>query len=167
MDLNLPDTDGVELLRLLVTRDCKAHILLLCGVERASANDGLRGRHEPRPFDVRDADEAVLPADLQTKLASVLKQDRAIDAAELDRGIAAGEIVPYYQPKASLKEQRGWLIEGVEALVRWQHPRIGLVMPDEFMPLAERSGVIGELTGACSRSRAAASARSGMTRVCG
>ena len=89
----------------------------------------------------------VMPADLQTKLASVLKQDRAIDAAELARGIAAGELVPYYQPKASLKEKRGWVIDGVEALVRWQHPKLGLVMPDEFMPLAERTGVISDLTG--------------------
>ena len=53
--------------------------------------------------------------------------------------------MPYYQPKASLTD-RGWVIDGVEALARWQHPRLGIVMPDEFVPLAERTGVIGDLT---------------------
>ena len=58
MDLHLPDTDGVELLRSLVARDCKAHILLLSGVDERVLTDGLRGRREPRPFDVRQAYEA-------------------------------------------------------------------------------------------------------------
>jgi EAL domain-containing protein (putative c-di-GMP-specific phosphodiesterase class I) len=88
----------------------------------------------------------VLLADLQMKLAAAqTTQNRALDADDLRRGIAAGEIVPYYQPKASLTE-RGWVIDGVEALARWQHPRLGVVMPDEFVPLAERVGAIGDLT---------------------
>jgi len=87
----------------------------------------------------------VLATDLQTKLAAVLNQDRELSAADLRRGIAAGEIIPYYQPKATHTD-RGWVIDGVEALARWQHPRLGVVMPDEFVPLAERSGSIADLT---------------------
>src|SRR4029077_11012417 len=86
-----------------------------------------------------------VPADLQSKLAAVRHQDPEVDAADLRRGIAAKEFVPYYQPKATLV-QNGWVIGGVEALARWQHPRLGLVMPDEFIPLAERTGLIAELT---------------------
>ena len=89
----------------------------------------------------------VMLADLHTKLAAVQKQDRVIDRDELKRGLDAGEIVPYYQPKASLTD-RGWVIDGVEALARWQHPRLGIVMPDEFVSLAERTGLIGDLTNA-------------------
>jgi EAL domain-containing protein (putative c-di-GMP-specific phosphodiesterase class I)/CheY-like chemotaxis protein len=148
MDLNLPDTDGVELIRLLVTRDCEAHILLLSGVDERVLTTAYEVAASRGLSMCGMLTKPVMPADLQTKLASMLKQDRAIHAAELNRGIAAGEIVPYYQPKASLTEQRGWVIEGVEALVRWQHPKRGLVMPDEFIPLAERTGVISELTGA-------------------
>jgi diguanylate cyclase (GGDEF)-like protein len=54
-----------------------------------------------------------------------------------------GEIVLYYQPQADLATGR---ISGVEALVRWQHPKRGLVPPDEFIPLAEHTGIIRPLT---------------------
>jgi EAL domain-containing protein (putative c-di-GMP-specific phosphodiesterase class I)/CheY-like chemotaxis protein len=145
LDLHLPDTDGVELLRMLVARDCKAHILLMSGVDErvlSMAND-LGVSHGLSMCGTLAKPIAV--EDLQTKLAAVLIQDRELDAADLRRGIAANEIVPYFQPKASLREQ-GWFLDGVEALARWQHPRLGVVMPDEFVPLAERSGLIADLT---------------------
>lgn len=55
-------------------------------------------------------------------------------AAELQRAIAQGELVLYYQPQVPLRDG-GPL--GVEALVRWQHPRFGLLQPSDFVPLAE------------------------------
>jgi diguanylate cyclase (GGDEF)-like protein len=63
--------------------------------------------------------------------------------AELRRAIAAGEIVCYYQPQASFA---GGELRGVEALVRWPHPVRGLLGPDAFIPLAERTGLIRALT---------------------
>ncbi len=62
---------------------------------------------------------------------------------ELRRGIDCGELVVHYQPKARLGT--GELI-GVEALVRWDHPDRGRIMPDEFIPVAEQTGLIGALT---------------------
>ena len=53
------------------------------------------------------------------------------------------QIVVYYQPKASLPSGR---VTGVEALVRWQHPEHGLLQPNDFIPLAERTGIIRPLT---------------------
>jgi EAL domain-containing protein (putative c-di-GMP-specific phosphodiesterase class I)/CheY-like chemotaxis protein len=145
MDLHLPDSDGVELLRMLVARGFKGPILLMSGVDERvlTAAYELGMNHGLSMYGMLS--KPVSLADLQTKLAAAQKQDRALDVHELKRGLAAGEIVPYYQPKASLVE-RGWVIDGVEALARWQHPRLGIVMPDEFVPLAERTGVIGDLT---------------------
>lgn len=63
---------------------------------------------------------------------------------ELRVGIPRGELVLHYQPKIDLKAGRR--TTGVEALVRWQHPTQGLLMPAQFMPEAERSELIDPLT---------------------
>jgi diguanylate cyclase len=62
---------------------------------------------------------------------------------DLRRAIQARELVVYYQPKASLTTGE---ITGVEALVRWQHPERGLLPPAEFIPAAEQTGVMRDLT---------------------
>jgi sensor c-di-GMP phosphodiesterase-like protein len=64
-------------------------------------------------------------------------------AQDLQEGIAAGEITVAYQPIVDARSRR---IIGAEALARWQHPRRGLVMPDEFVPLAESHGLISSLS---------------------
>ena len=62
---------------------------------------------------------------------------------ELRRGIDDGHLVLHYQPKADM---RTGAIRGVEALVRWEHAEHGLIPPDEFIPLAEHTGLIRTLT---------------------
>ena len=63
--------------------------------------------------------------------------------SELRAGIPRGELVLHYQPKIDLATRR---TTGVEALVRWQHPTAGLLMPADFMPEAARSELIEPLT---------------------
>ena len=60
-------------------------------------------------------------------------------AARLRRAVERDELVLHYQPIFRLADRR---VMGVEALVRWQDPERGLVPPDEFIPMAERTGVI-------------------------
>ncbi|MBI5105804.1 MAG: EAL domain-containing protein [Solirubrobacterales bacterium] len=64
-------------------------------------------------------------------------------AGELRRALDGGELVVHFQPEAELATGR---VVAAEALVRWAHPRRGLVAPGEFVPLAENTGLIGPLT---------------------
>lgn len=62
---------------------------------------------------------------------------------ELPGAITRGELTVHYQPKLHLESGK---VTGVEALVRWEHPRRGLIQPAEFIPAAERSGIVTMLT---------------------
>ncbi len=62
---------------------------------------------------------------------------------ELRRALEHRELVLHYQPKAFLAEGE---VRSVEALLRWQHPERGLVAPDQFIPLAQQTGLIKPLT---------------------
>ncbi|MFN2488815.1 MAG: putative bifunctional diguanylate cyclase/phosphodiesterase [Actinomycetota bacterium] len=63
--------------------------------------------------------------------------------SELRNAIEQKELSVFYQPKAELGSGR---IIGAEALVRWEHPRDGLISPDKFIPIAENTGLIKPLT---------------------
>jgi diguanylate cyclase (GGDEF)-like protein len=64
-------------------------------------------------------------------------------AAELPAAIEEGQLEVHFQPKADSVSRS---IVGVEALVRWRHPRLGLLAPATFLPLAEQAGVVREIT---------------------
>ena len=69
--------------------------------------------------------------------------DRQTLQGELRHALSHHELVLYFQPQIDFKSNR---INGVEALVRWQHPKHGLLAPDKFIPLAEETGMIKPLT---------------------
>ncbi|WP_407522242.1 PAS domain-containing protein [Methylobacterium oryzisoli] len=74
---------------------------------------------------------------------------------DMRRGLAAGEFFLEYQPRFDTRRQT---IRSVEALVRWSHPERGRIGPAEFIPLAERSGLIVALGGWVMRTACAAAA---------
>ncbi|HEY4140429.1 MAG TPA: EAL domain-containing protein [Pseudolabrys sp.] len=84
--------------------------------------------------------------------------------AELQRALKAGELVPYYQPVVDIRSGQ---LRGAEVLVRWRKPDGTLVMPGSFIPLAESSGLILEMTRdlmrrACAEAGPALGLRPGM-----
>lgn len=96
---------------------------------------------------VREADTALYAAKEAGKGRAVIFQPqmkaqvvrRLSLESDLRRAIDHGELVLYYQPEVELLTGQ---IVGMEALVRWQHPQLGLILPEDFIPLAEESGMI-------------------------
>ncbi|WP_288441216.1 phosphodiesterase DibA [uncultured Pseudomonas sp.] len=99
---------------------------------------------------LRNADSALFKAKssgracyaLYTEELTAHAQHRVETASELRRALAKDELRVFFQPVHDLFTAR---MVGVEALVRWQHPQRGLVPPGEFIPIAERTGLIAEI----------------------
>ena len=70
-------------------------------------------------------------------------RERLTRLTDLRRAITDGSLAVWVQPKVSLHDGR---VTGVEALVRWKHPEHGMILPDDFIPIAEHSGLITPLT---------------------
>lgn len=99
---------------------------------------------------LRNADSALFKAKstgregyaLYTEELTAHAQNRIEIGNELRRALDQQELRVYYQPVHDLQTSK---MMGVEALVRWQHPQRGLVPPAEFIPIAERTGLIAEI----------------------
>jgi len=101
---------------------------------------------------LRDADAAMYRAKAagRDRVEAFTDETRAASVAalqtsgELRRGLERGEVVPYFQPIVDLE---GGQVLGFEVLARWLHPERGLLVPAQFLPIAEESGLIVELGG--------------------
>ena len=104
-------------------------------------------RYESPEECLRDADTAMYRAKSTGRGGHAIfdrqMHQRAVEQLQLEndlrRAVAGREFRVHYQPIVSL--DNGW-VEGFEALVRWEHPERGLLMPDAFIPMAEESGLI-------------------------
>ncbi|WP_077046524.1 phosphodiesterase DibA [Pseudomonas sp. KK4] len=99
---------------------------------------------------LRNADSALFKAKsvgrngyaFYTEELTAHAQQRVETAFQLRHALARQQLRVYYQPVHELKTSR---LIGVEALVRWEHPQRGLVSPAEFIPIAERTGLIADI----------------------
>ncbi len=153
VDLNMPDMDGIELVRHLANSDSQTAIVLtsalgsalLFSVETMSKAYGV---HLLGTFE-----KPATPEVLQNLIAQYqppqARQDRVKKALpvftlqEIRDGIRAGQFEPFFQPKVELATGK---VKAVEAFVRWHHPQYGLVTPPAFIPILEASGHMEDLT---------------------
>ena len=101
---------------------------------------------------LRDADAAMYRAKAggRDRVEAFTEETRRASMAvlqtstELRRGLERGEVVPYFQPIVDLD---GGQVVGFEVLARWRHPDRGLLMPSQFLPMAEEAGLMVDLGG--------------------
>lgn len=145
LDLQMPGGDGVELIRALARQNSKANVVLASGMDQRVLNaaEQLGKSHGLAMAGVMQ--KPIMLGDLECLLGRYFESRREVTVEQLRRAVDRAELRVHYQPKAKLIEGQ-WKIDSAEALVRWEHPDYGLIYPDEFIPLAESSGLIAALT---------------------
>jgi len=133
-----------EIVKPMILNGSELHItasigITLNGVEGTETGDLLR-----------DADAAMYRAKSRGRdCVEVFSHDSLVaniltlrTTNELRKGLDRGEIIPYYQPIVELSSGR---LAGFEVLARWRHPERGLLGPEQFLPMAEEMGLIGDI----------------------
>jgi EAL domain-containing protein (putative c-di-GMP-specific phosphodiesterase class I)/CheY-like chemotaxis protein len=160
-DLNMPEMDGMEFLRHLGEQHRGIAVILVSALDAKVLSSVGRMTEMYGIQLLGIIEKPVLPASLKTHLQKLKTpadpmQQPSASAFSLDeilQGIRADQFVPYFQPKVDMKTGR---IVGAEALARWQHPTQGIIVPNAFIPLLEKTANIDNLTYCILRKSAAA-----------
>jgi len=157
IDLVMPELDGVEVMRLLAERNCGARIVISSGVgtrvleaaRRSASEHGLSiAGVVSKPISI-DALQVLIGDGIESRKPrsksnqSVVRREFGFAKSDLLQALDHHEFAMVYQPKIDCMTGTA---AGFEALVRWNHPENGMILPDNFIPLAEESGLIDALT---------------------
>lgn len=161
LNIDMPGMDGLEFLRHLSHREIYPAIILIGGAANGGADKAvLFGAREVALAHgmrvIGEISKPIDPAALKPLLVNIFavytpRGERRsagrgqLAEADLRAGLVAGAIQAFYQPQIKLADGA---VRGVEALARWQQEGGGLVYPDQFIALAEQTGLINPLTDA-------------------
>ena len=154
LDLHMPEMDGIEVMRRLATMDNTPRLILMSGHDEGVLHSAEKlGRAHnlkiitslKKPIVLREFQQLLVSQkNITERVASTsTPKKNEVTAAELKKAIEQNELVLHYQPQIIIATGE---LSGVEALVRWNHPERGLVFPDEFISLAEKEGLMKDLT---------------------
>jgi len=143
LDLEMPGADGVEVLRDLAGTNVKAKIFIASGADERVLNTVFQLGRERGLDMVGTVRKPIRAADFRKLLDPFKPMAARVTSSALEQAIADNGLILHYQPRLDLKTRK---IVGAEALIRWNHPDMGMLMPNTFIPLAEESGAIGPLT---------------------
>lgn len=155
LDLQMPGRDGIEVLRTLAATDCDAAIIIISGLGGRILNSAARVAREgglnllgtlEKPFSRAQLRQLLLCGvsdDARSNSRSSSNTDLDVTRTMLEDALDRRAFVVHYQPKVSCKSGH---LTGFECLARWPRGDNDFVPPDTFIPLAEQTGLIHELT---------------------
>lgn len=143
IDLQMPQKDGIELLRGMAEKRCAAKIIVCSGIDARTLDTAKRLGTELGLSMAGILSKPVRLAELNETLAGLSVAEFEADTTSLRQAILNDDLYLLYQPKVALTTGK---VVGLEALVRWKTPYGEVVPPDVFIPMAEEQGVIDEVT---------------------
>jgi len=162
LDLNMPEIDGIEVMRMLYNRGCTPAFILISGFDERvlhsakqfaeAKNIEVLGAYT-KPIDTRNFIQVIGDIHARKKLAFDKRQyqgqglkndaDKSLSLFEFKVALNKRQFVLFYQPQVDIHSGE---VKGFEALVRLQHPRYGLVFPDQFISIAEDNNLMPQLS---------------------
>jgi len=136
LDLQIPGMDGVEALRYLARQSIAGGVVLASGMDQRVLTSARQLGESLGLKMLGTLQKPVMLEDIEAMLTKHRGVTRQLTATELRRAIDEAELVVHYQPQLAHHET-GWMVSGAEALVRWQHPQLGLLYPKDFLALVE------------------------------
>ena len=149
-DLQMPEMDGVEVIRHLADMDYSGGVVLVSGEDQRIL-ETAHGIAEMRGLNIIGSlTKPVSVESLCTLLGKYTQSEKkaawtppVVSAEELRSALEAGEIILHFQPQIEIKSGD---IVGVETLARWNHSEKGMIPPDIFIELAEQNDLIDDVT---------------------
>lgn len=155
LDLNMPEMDGIEVMRRLALLGDAPPLILISGYDKGVLHSAeylaqahslkiLASLTKPISFtELQNILAALANLTTSTMAITLDRQPFTLTAEDLEHAIATRQLTLHYQPQIDI---RTGALTGLEALCRWQHPQHGLIFPDAFIPLAETNGLMSDLT---------------------
>jgi len=155
LDLNMPEMDGIEVMRRLAGTSNPPALILVSGHDAGVLHSAeklceahklelITSLSKPLSLDnLRNILNQYINRTLSNDHRQVNSNDINITPKQIKQAIINEEFILHYQPQVAVGTG---MLTGVEALVRWQHPVHGLIYPNHFIDMAEKNNLIGLLT---------------------
>lgn len=143
IDLQMPETDGVEVLRQMAEFGCLAKVVVCSGIDMRTIETALRLGSELGLTMVGALNKPVRLAEIRELLESLKSGSDEASVESLNTAIKNDELFLVYQPKVNLRSGR---VTGLEALLRWRTASGVIMPPDSFLPFAEDQNLMDPLT---------------------